>query len=120
MVSRAGKGVEGMATLIYGTAVGGQRAHAEQPATGVLLVSGRSRMIAVMLGFLGGRHFAVADLVGMRHAIDRGSPVTEGEHGRRRHKAKRGEDREQNRKPEAKPVVSAVSMGLLSIPRCRS
>ena len=67
------------------------------------MVSRRSGMIAVMLHAGGGGDLAVIHHVGMRHAIGRRRAMTEGEHGRRRHEAKRREGRKHNRKPEAEP-----------------
>ena len=64
------------------------------------MVSRRSGMIAVMLHAGGGGDLAVIHHVGMRHAIRRRRAMAEGQHSWRRHEAKRGEGREQNRKPE--------------------
>jgi hypothetical protein len=58
------------------------------------------RLIAMMLHVMGTADFAVADLVGIRHAIGRGRPVAKGENCWRRHEAKRGEHRKQNREPK--------------------
>jgi hypothetical protein len=58
-------------------------------------------MVSVMLSVMGGPDLAVADHVGMRHAVGGGRPVAEGKYGRRRHEAKGGKDREQNREPKA-------------------
>src|SRR5262245_42660411 len=57
--------------------IGGQRAHAEQPAARRLMVSRWRGMIAMVLGVFDGAHLAVADHVGMRHTIGRGGPMAE-------------------------------------------
>ena len=67
------------------------------------MVSGRSRMIAVMLHARSAGDLAVINHVGMRHAVGRGRAVAEGQHGWRRHEAKPGEGREHDCKPEVEP-----------------
>ena len=81
------------------------------------MISGRRGMIAVMmLHASSAGDLAMANHVGMRHAVGRGLAVTECEHGRRRHEAKRGEGREQNRKPEVDPGSKGDQHEVASIP----
>lgn len=65
------------------------------------MVPGGSGMIAVMFHAGDSGQLAVIHYIGMRHAVDHSRAMTEGEHGRRRHEAKQGKGREQNREPEA-------------------
>jgi hypothetical protein len=58
-------------------------------------------MVALMPSVLGGPDLAVAEHVGMRHAIGGGRAVAEGKHGWWRHEAEGGKGREQNRELEA-------------------
>ena len=65
------------------------------------MVPGGSGMIVVMLDAGDSGQLAVIHHIGMRHAVRRRRAMTEGEHGRRRHEAKRSKGREQDREPEA-------------------
>jgi len=65
------------------------------------MVSDGSGMIGVMLHAGNSGQLAVIHHIGMRHAVCHRRAMTEGEHGRRRHEAKRSKGREQNREPEA-------------------
>ena len=72
-------------------------------------------MISVRLRVMRVR-IAVVHHVGMGKAVDRVIAVSESKHGRWRHEAKRGEGREQDRKPEAEPGSERGQHGFIINP----
>ena len=93
-----------------------ERAQAEQPAAGHLMVAGGSGVVAIVLCASRFCH-AVVNRIGMGEAIDCILAMTESEHGRRRHEAERRERGKSDREPVAEPGAERGQHWVSLVPR---